>query len=477
MRSIHGKSLLSRLIVVQVVCGIAVLLISVVIHVFQATQTEEGELDKDMLLYSRAVAAVYDEPGDTERVSEIDMREVEEIVTEAVDIKGRDLALQVFKEGGGLVYKSQHAPPYDLGSTQTGFGRANIDGEQWRFVTTPRPEGNVVIVVGERISERWLFAAQLAWQVTKPLVWLIPIVLIGGFAASRYAVRPLHHAVASIASRSPEDLVPIAPSAEVSEINPLMRELNRLLLRVEQARKLERDFFADAAHELKTPLAVISAQAYLLTTAPTTGDRSSAAQDLDRALQRASHMVSQLLTLAAVESRVHPAAGRPVDLSLLLAERLAILTNQADEAEVEVSLNTPSGVYVQASTPDLTSIIDNLVDNAIRYNKPGGRVEVSLVQASPKIAVLTVQDDGLGIPAHQREKVFERFYRGDSVRQAGSGLGLPIVRSAVNRLGGKIFINDISPAFSPSGQGVAISIRFPVNRTLATAAVGLIAAT
>ena len=242
-----------------------------------------------------------------------------------------------------------------------------------------------------------------------------------------------------------------------------MEELNRLLRRVEQARKLEREFFADAAHELKTPLAVISAQVYLLTTSKTQADRSSAAQDLDRALQRASHMVSQLLALAAVESRVHAFIGKPVDLSLLLAERLAILANQADDAEVEMSLLTPSAVFILASTPDLTSIIDNLVDNAIRYNKPGGRVEVSLVQEDNQTVLFTVQDDGPGIPPDQREKVFERFYRGESVRRSGSGLGLPIVRSAVNRLGGRIFIHDVRPPFAPFGQGVAISIHLKLS--------------
>lgn len=463
MGSIRVKSLLSRLIAVQVACGIAVLLISVVVHVVLATQTEEGELDRGMQLFSRAVAAVFDDPDDSERVSEIDMQQVEEIVTEAVDIKGRHLAWQVFKAGGGMIYRSRNAPLDDLGSTRVGFGKTTIDGEQWLVVATLRPESNVVIVVAERFSERWLLATQSAWKVSKPLLWLIPIVVVGGFIASRYAVRPLHLAVSSIASRSPEDLNPIAASAEVSEINPLMEELNRLLRRVEQARKLEREFFADAAHELKTPLAVISAQAYLLTTSKTQADRSSAAQDLDRALQRASHMVSQLLALAAVESRVDAFSGEPVDLSLLLAERLAILANQADDAEVEMSLHTPSAVLVLASTPDLTSIIDNLVDNAIRYNKPGGRVEVSLVHDDSRTALLTVQDDGPGIPTDQREKVFERFYRGENVRRSGSGLGLPIVRSAVNRLGGRIFIHDVGPPFAPVGQGVAISIRIPLS--------------
>ena len=206
MSFIRVKSLLSRLIAVQVACGIAVLLISVVINVFLATQTEEGELDRGMLLFSRAVAAVFDEPEDTARVSEMDMQQVEEIVAEAVDIKGRHLALQVFKAGGEMIYRSQNAPPDDLGSTQIGFGETAINGEPWLVVATLQPDSNVVIVVAEKLSERWLLAAQLAWRVSKPLLWLIPIVVVGGFAASRYAVRPLHLAVSSIASRSPEDL-------------------------------------------------------------------------------------------------------------------------------------------------------------------------------------------------------------------------------------------------------------------------------
>ena len=362
MRSFRVKSLLSRLIAVQVACGIAVLLIAVIVDVFLATQTEEGELNRGMLLFSQAVGSVFDEPDDWERVAESDMQQVRAFFAEAMDPKGRHLALQVFKAGGEMIYRSENAPFDDLGSTRAGFGKTTIDGEQWLVVATLRPESNVVIVVAERVSERWLLATQLAWKVSKPLLLLIPIVVFGGFVAARFAVRPLQLAVSSIASRSPEDFNPIAASAEVSEINPLMEELNRLLRRVEQSRKLEREFFADAAHELKTPLAVISAQAYLLTTSTNQADRSSATQDLDRALQRASHMVSQLLTLAAVESRAHELTGNPVDLSLLLAERLAILADQADDAAVEMSLHTPSAVFVLASTSDLTSIIDNLVD-------------------------------------------------------------------------------------------------------------------
>jgi len=465
MKSLRGKSLLVRLIVVQVACGIAVLLISVAVHVFRATQTENGELDRGMKLFSRAVSAVFDDPRDSESLSEQDMQQVEEIVTEALDIQGRRLILQVFRMGDGLIYRSLHAPLSDLGSGLSGFSNATIDGVRWRVVATPQPHANVTIVVGERIDERWLLAMRLAWQVTKPLLWIVPIIFVGGLAASRYAVRPLHQAVASIASRSPEDLNPIRPNVEVSEIKPLMAELNRLLRRVAQARKLERDFFADAAHELKTPLAVISTQAYLLVTSNTQAERNSASHDLERSLHRASHMVSQLLALAAVESRTDRADPEPVDLSSLLAERLALLASQADDAAVEMSLHTPPSVAIRAPISDLTSIVDNLVDNAIKYNEPGGRVEVSVIRTDIQTVVLTVQNTGLGIPPDQRERVFERFYRGRQVSRGGSGLGLSIVRSAVNRLGGKIYVHESQWPFAQPGGGVAISVHLPPTQS------------
>lgn len=463
MKSFSGKSLLARLIVVQVACGIAVLFISIVIHVYRATQTENGELDRGMKLFSRAVAAVFDDAGDSERLSEQDMQQVEEIVTEALDIQGRHLTLQVFKMGDGLLYRSLHAPLADLGSGLNGFNTTTVDGVRWRVVATPQPHANVTIVVAEKVAERWLLAMQLAWQVTKPLVWLVPIIFVGGLAASRYAVRPLRQAVASIASRSPEDLNPIRSSVHVSEINPLMGELNRLLRRVAQARKLERDFFADAAHELKTPLAVISTQAYLLVTSNTQAERTSASQDLERSLHRASHMVSQLLALAAVESRTNRSDSEAVELASLLAERLALLGSQADEAKVEMSLSAPPSIAIRASISDLTSIVDNLVDNAIKYNEPGGRVEVTVIRTDIDTIVLSVQNTGAGIPLDQRERVFERFYRGGQVSRSGSGLGLSIVRSAVNRMGGKVYIHESQWPFAKPGSGVAISVHFPAE--------------
>jgi signal transduction histidine kinase len=202
-------------------------------------------------------------------------------------------------------------------------------------------------------------------------------------------------------------------------------------------------------------MAAIAAQAHLLTHTPDEGDRREAGAALDHALERASHLSRQLLDLAALDD-AHPRAAQAVDLVELTQQALALAAPQALALGLELSLDAPDRLPCRIDRVAFESVLQNLVDNALRYVPADGRVSITLRVAAGGLS-LTVADDGPGIPRDQRERAFERFWRGEAqAGVAGSGLGLAIVRQAAGRLGGRVRIDD-----GLDGRGVAFVLEMP----------------
>lgn len=434
-----SRTLFFRLMVAQAACGIILLIMLACVQFWQALRPVDGGFDRYMRFHARVVAATLDEPDLASAFPHADVANVEQLLDEANGFDGRRVGVQVLGMHGELLHRSSHAPAIAFGMRPAGFHEIEVRQERWRVLVSPVEEAGVTLVVGERTSDRLARGGRAALGIAGPLLFTLPVVFLGGWLASRFAVRPLRQVVASISTRPTGDRMPIAPGRSVAEIEPLIEELNRLLERIQLAREMERDFFADAAHELKTPLAVVAMQAHLLATSPTQADRSLALADLERTLQRTSHLVNQLLALAAADNRMGMQSLEPVDLAELLAERLAAMAMLADENEVELALHAPDVFMIVANRESLVSLVDNLFDNALRYNRPGGKVEVSLELTSAGCE-LRVADTGIGIPPTERTRVFDRFYRVAGITAPGSGLGLSIVQATVERLHGTALI-------------------------------------
>jgi signal transduction histidine kinase len=210
----------------------------------------------------------------------------------------------------------------------------------------------------------------------------------------------------------------------------------------------------EAAHELRTPMAVVSAQAHVLRMAQDPKERLEAEQHLDAALARASHLVGQLLQLAQVGGE-RALVLAPLDLAQDVANDLAALVPGAMQRNIELALDAPDSLVVAMERQTFKSILHNLVGNAIRYVHEGGKVEVSLARQGADI-VLAVTDNGPGIPADQHELVFERFHRGGDHAASGVGLGLAIVRQACKRLGGTVALGT-----GMQGAGCQFVVRIP----------------
>lgn len=268
------------------------------------------------------------------------------------------------------------------------------------------------------------------------LLLALPIVLLLVWLAVRHGLSPLQRLADRIARRSVADLSPVGFDPRYAELKPLVAVLERMLAQLRGRLERERAFVHDAAHELRTPMAVIAAEAHALVGADNAADRLQAREHLEQAIARASHLSQQLLALAALDETQGP-AGAPVDVAQRLRQTLAQAAPQAIARGIDLTLDAPDGLAARLDLPAFQSIVENLLHNALRYVHDGARIAVTLVREEDALT-LAVADDGPGIAPAERERVFERFYRCAGTERSGSGLGLAIVRQAVGRMGGRI---------------------------------------
>lgn len=288
------------------------------------------------------------------------------------------------------------------------------------------------------------------------LLLAMPFVLLPVWLSVRNGLRPLQQLAGLIAQRGKDDLQPVGFNARHRELKPLEQSLDHLFAQLRQKVERERAFVQDAAHEIRTPLAAITAQAHVMARSQSEAERTQAQAHLEQAMARTSHLAQQLLDLAALDEAQRPAL-RELDVAQWLRGALAQAVPQALERQIELSLDAPDTLLARLDLPALESIAHNLIDNAVRYTQAGGNVAVAL-RREGAVLHLSVQDDGPGIPATEHSRVFERFYRGVGHAANGSGLGLAIVRQAVHRMGGQV---QIGIGLDGRGVGFFVSMALP----------------
>jgi two-component system, OmpR family, sensor histidine kinase QseC len=287
------------------------------------------------------------------------------------------------------------------------------------------------------------------------LMLALPIVLLAVWLSVRHGLHPLRQLADHIAARKDNELSPVNFATQHQELKPLVHSLDSMLTQLRHKVARERAFVQDAAHEIRTPMAVITVQAHVMARAQSADERMQAQQQLNHAIERASHLAQQLLDLASLDD-AQRTAPRTFDVAQWLRLVLAQAAPAAMAREIELSLEAPDSFLCMVEMPVLESIVSNLLDNAVRYGKAQGAVVVTLSGDSSSLC-LTVKDDGCGIAPEDRVRVFERFYRGAGHDETGSGLGLAIVQQACRRLGGSVKI-----VAGLQGRGVGFSIQIPM---------------
>ena len=267
---------------------------------------------------------------------------------------------------------------------------------------------------------------------------------------------PMTRLSKTISRRRSNALDPLPDSGLPAELALMVRALNALIARLKDVLNRQQDFMADAAHELRTPLTAISLQAQLLERAGLEGDASEALGDLKRGIARSTQLVEGLLTLARLDAASEREPPAPVDLGALVSTAMADAQALAYTRRIALDGRVEAAVVIDGYAAQLRSLVDNLIDNALHYTPEGGQVWVELAPRRRAIG-LCVRDNGPGIPATERERIFDRFYRVPGTEAQGSGLGLAIVRRIAELHGASIEVGD-----APGG-GTLVTVLFPVE--------------
>jgi signal transduction histidine kinase len=354
------------------------------------------------------------------------------------------------RKDGRLLFRSP--ANLELGPVPVGYSRTTVAGATF-YVYCEQDEHWEFAFAQARLGTLWLLR-QLSSDMTIDILIAFPLIVVPVWLAVRLGVRPLRNLANSIAKRGPDDLSPVVVARRHVELVLLADAFNLQLARVLRLLTGERAFVQDAAHELRTPMAVVAVNAHAVTHAEDPVERAAAEMRLHSGLARASHLVEQLLLLTRLDA-ARPNEILSENVVSLIREELAALAPAALAKNIELALESPESLQALIESHTLRSIVSNLVDNAIRYGLEGGHVLVT-VESAGEEWTLRVSDDGIGIPPTERERVFERFYRGDDGGAHGTGLGLAIVRAAATRLGVVVLISD-----GIAGRGCTFLVRFP----------------
>lgn len=365
----------------------------------------------------------------------------------------KKIAFQVW-DGNALVLRSAAAPDTPM-AFYTGYSDQTLGGAKWRVFYLHTEDGHRVFV-GERHDVRDELIQEITVRALFPLTLALPaLALMIWFGLGR-GLAPLRRIAHAVAARSPRNLDPVTlRTAPPAEVRPLVSALNDLLARLGAAFERERHFTADAAHELRTPLASLKTQAQVALRATDDAQRRHALEHIAQGVDRTSHLVQQLLTLARLDPEASTHPFERVDLRTLAAEVLAEAAGAAHAKGIELALEEGPPAPLEGHAAALGILLGNLVDNAVKYAPPGTTVEVALA-AGPEGAQLTVSDQGPGIPPAEREQVLARFYRGRDAPGYGAGLGLSIVQRIAQLHRARLDLED-----GPDGRGLRVRVSFP----------------
>lgn len=362
-----------------------------------------------------------------------------------------DNFIQIWNAQGKLLFASHpsHLLPRYAGS---GLHTVNIKQQPWRLYISQR--NGRFIQVAQPVIERQKLAAGIAIRMLIPFSILIPLLSILIWIVVDRSLLPLKVVTKAVAQRDADAMQPIPDQSLPQEIRPLVTTLNQLLQRLALAIHTQRTFIADAAHELRTPLTALKLQIELTERASTEQQRLTAFAKLNQRLYRSIHLVKQLLTLARSEPQFEAQLFQPVNLSELAQQVVNDFTLLAEQRNINIHTYIEPDVFTSGQVDSLHILISNLVDNAILYTPMHGKVEVhvNMDHAHP---ILRIIDTGSGIPANERERVFDRFYRCEGTEVVGSGLGLSIVRNIA-----EIHSAMISLSNNLDQQGLVVTIKF-----------------
>ncbi len=370
-----------------------------------------------------------------------------------------NIAFQVFHEGR-LALRSANAPAtpmIDPGERfRSGFRSVRIGPTDWRVFATYGADRDIQVYVGEQQRSRASILWALLRGTLQPMLVALPLLALVLWWAVHRGLAPLRRLGQTLARREPQALQPVVVDGAPSEMKPMIEALNGLFGRIGALMDSERRFTADAAHELRTPIAAIRAQAQVALAESDDALRRHALQATLLGCDRATRLVEQLLTLSRVDASDAPALAT-LDLSALVRSVVGELAPKALDRHQSIELEADQAHLVQGQSTLLTVLVRNLVDNAIRYSPPGASVKASVVGLAGAVQ-FTIEDSGPGLAEAELQRLGERFYRVVGNDQDGSGLGWSIVRRIA-----QVHRAQLSVTRSLRLGGLAVRVVWPVR--------------
>jgi len=370
------------------------------------------------------------------------------------DQKSYDFMVQVWGLDGVPMFRS---PGEALLPQRAVLGFSNLDANGKHFRVFSLQTRYQVVQVAQDLAVRQRMAGQLAFRTIAPIALMLPLLALVVWWVVSQSLEPVAKVRDQLAARAVDDLSPVASEELPAEVKPLVDELNSLLGRVRQAFEAQQHFIADAAHELRSPLAALKLQLQSLQRAPDAPGQALAIGRLASGIERASHLIEQLMALAREQA---PGEAQqlalPLALDQLCKDAVVDISDAAAARQIDLGLTRCDAAQVRGEPQALRMLLRNLLDNAVKYSPEGGRVDVSLL-ATPDEALLVVEDSGPGIAVAERERVFDRFYRSADAQQAsGSGLGLAIVKAIAERHGARLTLGEAAAL-----GGLRVELRLP----------------
>lgn len=389
------------------------------------------------------------------RLDEHKYEDVEMVLTKE-PIYEMKLAFQVWDNQGNMILRSGNAPLYPLTEQASGYSEQSIDDTHWRIFSLWNDDYSYQVMAAERNDVREELIDSITWRLLLPFLIMFPVLAGLVWLAIGWGLTPLSRVASEVKTRNIHNLDALDVETVPEEVKPLVLELNWLFSTLKESFDKERRFTSDAAHELRTPLAALKTHAQLATMTDSCDDQKNSIEKIMAGVDRATHVVNQLLVLARLEQGHSQTINmEPIDLSQLSQDVSSELHDMASNRKIELSVKTSEQHWVNGELTMLSMLLRNLLDNAIRYSPEGSMVELGLAQSKQRIS-LFVSDNGPGIVDEEKEKVFSRFHRGEALQPSGCGIGLSIVRQITELHQAEIKLID-----SPGG-GLRVEVRFPI---------------
>lgn len=450
MRTLRGRLLLASMLVL-----VGMWLLWSCLHIASMTSEHTGWWDKSLRDVAHQIVTSLPEnisllSADSNRLQ----------LPPNYQMNEDDLSFQIWASDKSNLLRSLESPESPLRPDfEPGFATVEIDGRTWRVYSVPDASGRVHVQTGlpqdafEGNLRHWAKSTLLAALLVCATLSLTLKLVV------RWSLKPVTALQNNIATRQEYDLTPLPTTKLPQEIAPLVESFNRLLLRIHTAIDNERQFIADAAHELRTPMAAIQTHAQVALGADTPDETRAALGRLVAAVERGTRLTQQLLDSARLESNYGGKHER-VDLVRvvrLVADEFDIFAQQRHQT---ISIDAQP-CFINGDVDELGILLRNLLDNALRYSGEGSRVELSCGTAPSTDGItLCVRDNGPGVPDEaQRERIFERFYRADQDHRRGSGIGLSLVRRIAQSHGAELKVTE-----GLDQRGLCISVHFPSEK-------------